>query len=184
MNKKIILPILIIFLSLVGGAYVLGSSNQAVSPLTQSEASGLRKADLQIEGMFCLGCRASVVNSVLTFDGVIQADADPGTDTGWVVYDPEIISVDQILTATVFTAYPVTLISDRPYEGGVYAGDKPTEIPLDLQTKIDSFAQLLVDKGVKFESFFQDELDEAIRQGDWDKANNLLDNYIQVYDKN
>ena len=127
--------------------------------------------------MFCIGCRSSVVNTVRSMPGVIQADADPNTNSGWVIYDSNQISKDQILASSIFTAYPASFIDDQPYSG-VPDQQEVREIPVEIQQKLNELAQRLTNRGIELESCFQEELDDAINRGYWDKANNLLDNYL------
>ncbi|PJE58388.1 MAG: hypothetical protein COU81_00945 [Candidatus Portnoybacteria bacterium CG10_big_fil_rev_8_21_14_0_10_36_7] len=90
MSKNFLIPLTIILGgALIGGVLLFsgGSNNNSIgADVTQAN---LRKADLEIKNMFCVGCRSSVVNSVMGLSGVVQADADPRTDSGWVIYDPE-----------------------------------------------------------------------------------------------
>lgn len=183
MNKQVVLPIIIILIAIIGGAFLLQSSDQNSLTRGQIQESGLRKVDLQIDNLFCIGCRASVVNSIMAYDGVIQADADTGAGSGWVIYDPELITKEQIVSLPIFDAYTATIIDDTPYTGSSEQTSGGT-IPENLDRKLNIFAKLLQEKNVTLEAFFQKELDEAMLQGDWDKANNLLDNYIEAYEQN
>ena len=112
-----------------------------------------------------------------------QADADPGTDSGWVIYDPNLITKEQIVSLSIFDAYPATIISDQAYTGSAKIV-QGSEIPKEIEEKLNKFAQLLKEQNITIESFFQEELDAAISAGYWDKANNLLDNYIEAYEQN
>ncbi len=188
MNKQILLPIAIIIVGLsVSGLLLINSgtnrvSNNVTDPITKIDATdNLRKVDLKIEGMFCLGCRSNVVSSVKTQPGIIQADADPSTDSGWVVYDPSQITKEQIVTNSIFNVYPAEIVDDKPYtEDLTQKAEK--EIPSEITKKLNELAQKLKKRGAKLEPFFQDELDEAIEQGYFDKAKTILDNYLKVYE--
>ena len=180
-NKSLITPIVIILLAVLigGGLLVTGKDKTSTFDVDASQTS-LRKVDLAIDNLFCIGCRSSIVNSVQAMPGVIQADADTRTDSGWVIYDPTQINKEQIVAASVFDAYPARILDDQPYEGdGV--GTEISDLPEEIEKKLSLLAQRLQEKDITMEDFFQKELDDAIEQGFWDKANNLLDNYLEAY---
>ena len=178
--KKVLIPFSITLVGIIVGGVLffsgIGVNNDSLS--VDSVQAGTRKLDLEIQNMFCIGCRSSVVNTLRSISGVIQADADPNTNSGWVIYDSNKVSKDQILASTIFLAYPATFIDDQPY-GGVPDQQEVKEIPAEIQLKLNELAQRLLNRGIELESFFQEELDDAINRGYWDKANNLLDNYLQ-----
>ena len=182
MSKNFLIPLTIILGgALIGGVLLFsgGSNNNSIgADVTQAN---LRKADLEIKNMFCVGCRSSVVNSVMGLSGVVQADADPRTDSGWVIYDPEKISKEQIVAASIFQAYPAKILNDNKYTGSTQ-NEQAEKIPLEIEQKLNLLAQKLQERGVELEPFFQKELDDAINGGYWDKANNLLDNFLQSYE--
>ena len=184
MKKNTLVPIVIIGVGVLVSAGLLFSDLGQVDnqqKLASAQAQNLRKVDLGIENMFCIGCRSSVVSAVTALPGVVQADADPGNDSGWVVYDPALISKEAIVASSIFQAYPASILDDQPYSQ-VIANDKAAEIPPEIEEKLNLLATRLKERGVTLESFFQQELDEAIEQGYFDKANNLLDNYIKAYE--
>ena len=183
MNKKIVLPLSIIIISLSVGALLLATGNQSSSPQVISETQALRKVDLEIQNMFCIGCRSSVVNSIMAVPGIVQADADTATDSGWIIYDPSVITKEEILAATVFQAYPAKIIADYEYSNEAKPQSAETNpIPPEIAYKLDLLAQRIAARGVVMESFFQKELDDAIVGGYWDKVDNLLDNYLKAYE--
>jgi copper chaperone CopZ len=185
MNKNFILPlVIIVVVGGIGGVLLLNSSIgdnlRSGTNIQQLVQTNLRKVNLSIENMFCIGCRASLIGGVTAIPGVIQADAEPKTDSGWVVYDPEQISKEQLVANSIFAAYPAEITSDEVYSG-TRGHSVVTEIPVEIQQKLNILAQALQDREVELESFFQKELDDTLEQGFWDKANNLLDNYIKAY---
>ena len=116
MNKSLLIPLSIIIAGVLIGGVLLFSGNSANNSLAIDTAQeNLRKVDLEIKNMFCIGCRSSVVNSVRTLPGVVQADADPNTDSGWVIYDSKETTKEQIIAASIFQAYPARIISDSAY---------------------------------------------------------------------
>lgn len=198
MDKKIFLPLAIIVVGLVVGGILLfgGNGNSTLLGASDTRVAGggsttlevpntkkLRKVDLEILNMFCIGCRSSVVNSVMAVPGVVQADADPGTDSGWVIYDSDLITKEGIVAVPVFQAYPARIIADSAYSDVQYAPSAAVEeIPSEITDKLDLLAQRIAARGVVMESFFQQELDDAISGGYWGKVNNLLDNYLEAYE--
>ncbi len=184
MSKNLSLPLAIIIGGIfIGGALLLDGNNKGGSLGANVAQASLRKVDLEIKNMFCVGCRSSVVNSVMALPGVVQADADPRTDSGWVIYDSAQITKEQIIAAPIFQAYPARVLNDEKYTGGAQQG-KTAQIPPEVEQKLNLLVQKLQERGVQLEPFFQQELDDAINGGYWDKANNLLDNFLQVYEQN
>ncbi|MDA2922998.1 cation transporter [Patescibacteria group bacterium AH-259-L07] len=180
MNKNLIIPLSIIVVgALIGGVLVFsGGGND--NPLGANVAqANLRKVDLEIKNMFCVGCRASVVSSITGLPGVIQADADPRTNSGWVVYDPDITTKEQIVASSTFWAYPARILADQPY-GGTATQERQQKMPLEIELKLSVLAQGLAEYEVSFEPFLKEELDNAINQGNWGKVENILDNYLQA----
>jgi len=176
--KIFLIPFSIIVIgAVIGGVLLLsGGNNDTVLGVATTEGS-LRKVDLEIKNMFCVGCRASVVGSVSGLPGVVQADADPRTDSGWVIYDSEKITKEQIITATIFQAYPARILADQEYSDTV-TQNEVQQIPPEIEQKLNELARALQDRGIQLEPFFQEELDDAINRGYWDKTNNLLDNFL------
>ena len=112
MNKNLLFPIGIILAGVVFGGVLLFSGNDTTDTLDENVAqAGLRKVDLEIQNMFCVGCRSSVVNYLLGLPGVVQADANPRTDSGWVIYDsyiPQIKNMANIHTLVKMSIPPAT----------------------------------------------------------------------------
>jgi len=179
MNKNFLIPLsIIIGGAFIGGVLIFSGGNSDNSLTINTAQANLRKVDLEIKNMFCIGCRSSVVNSVRVLPGVIQADADPRTDSGWVVYDSKATTKEQIVAASIFQAYPARILGDQTYSGGVEQG-QAQEISPEVDRKLNELARRLQNRGIQLEPFFQEELDDAINRGYWDKANNLLDNFLE-----
>ena len=181
MNKNILLPLSIIIVSIIAGFFLFSSSATDNSLESELKQENLRKVNLEIQNMFCIGCRSSVVGSIVAIPGVIQADADPRTDSGWAIYDPERITKEQIVASSIFQAYPVRILSDQPHIG-IAQQEQIAEIPPEIEQKLSILALKLQEREVTLEPFFQEELDDTINRGYWDKANNLLDNFISAYE--
>lgn len=183
MNKNTFLPLAIIVIAVAAGWLLLAGNNTNSTAQVTAETKTLRKVDLEIQNMFCIGCRSSVVNSVMALPGVVQADADVRTRSGWIIYDPNITTKEELIAASIFQAYPVRVVGDHEYSNGTNVQSVETSaIPSEIAYKLDLLAQRVAARGVVMESFFQQELDDAISGGYWDKVNNLLDNYLEAYE--
>jgi copper chaperone CopZ len=78
--------------------------------LTKDEASltaapGEKKVIITDIGMFCTGCRAAVAASLKKTDGVKASYVNLALDRATVVYDPTIVSVDQMKQRIIETGY-------------------------------------------------------------------------------
>ncbi|WP_436900274.1 heavy metal translocating P-type ATPase [Halovenus halobia] len=58
-----------------------------------------RKSQLDITGMSCANCSATIEDTLDTLDGVTEVDANYATDEGTVQYDPERVSLGDIYDA-------------------------------------------------------------------------------------
>jgi len=162
MNQNLLVPLAIIIGgALIGGVLLfgVGGGSNDNSPEPNTASANLRKVDLEIGNMFCIGCRSSVVNSALSLPGVTQADADPRTDTGWIIYDADITSKEQIVAASVFQAYPARILGDNPIENSAITNQATTaELPQGIEDKLSQLAQLLEEKQVSIHQSDQDGL--------------------------
>ena len=109
--------------------------------------------------------------------GVVQADADPRTNSGWVIYDSEKITKEQIVAAPIFQAYSARILDDQEYSSTV-TQNEIQQIPPEIEQKLNKLALKLQERGITLEPFFQEELDNAIGGGYWGKVENLLDNFL------
>ncbi|ELZ46550.1 copper-transporting ATPase [Halorubrum coriense DSM 10284] len=64
-----------------------------------------RSTRLDITGMSCANCSASVGDAVASLDGVVEADANYATDEATVEYDPETTSIADIYDAIERAGY-------------------------------------------------------------------------------
>ncbi|MFW6435713.1 MAG: copper ion binding protein, partial [Halovenus sp.] len=64
-----------------------------------------RRTQLDITGMSCANCSATIQDTVESLDGVTQADANFATDEGAVEYDPEEVSLREIFEAIEDAGY-------------------------------------------------------------------------------
>ena len=68
-----------------------------------------RRSRLDVQGMSCASCAATVGDAVESLDGVATATVNAATDEATVEYDPETVSLDRIVDAVAAAGYtPVT----------------------------------------------------------------------------
>ncbi|WP_423751809.1 heavy metal translocating P-type ATPase [Salinirarus marinus] len=66
---------------------------------------GTRTAHLDITGMTCANCSATVGDALESLDGVVEANANFATDEGSVEYDPDEVSLEEIFEAIEDAGY-------------------------------------------------------------------------------
>ncbi|WP_255198992.1 heavy metal translocating P-type ATPase [Halorarius litoreus] len=66
---------------------------------------GTRTAHLDITGMTCANCSATVGDALESLDGVVEANANFATDEGSVEYDPDEVSLEEIYEAIEDAGY-------------------------------------------------------------------------------
>ena len=64
-----------------------------------------RRTQLDITGMSCANCSATIQDTVEALDGVTEADANFATDEGAVEYDPEEVTLQEIFEAIEDAGY-------------------------------------------------------------------------------
>jgi len=132
MKYSVLIPICIIIAGVLVAGVIIGpdlgatkrsdvvktaTSEKGAQPMKVKNApANARKVTLAIEGMYCAGCRRSVVSTLEGTDGVVKADADPQRDTGWAVYDPATITPEEMVEAPIFDTYPAEIESDKKYQ--------------------------------------------------------------------
>lgn len=77
--------------------------NYYVNPIQKTATAGEhRKVDialLSVSGMCYPNCAAHVRNSLLTLNGVINANVDRAIGIAGVAYNPELVTVEMLLSA-------------------------------------------------------------------------------------
>jgi len=132
MNYNLVIPLVIILGGAAVAALIIGPSfmtsfittdrsESVQTAATETTAvrnvpEHARKATLAIDGMYCVGCRRSVVSSLEAMDGVVKASADPQRDTGWAIYNPATITPEKMVTAPIFDTYPAKVTEVTDYE--------------------------------------------------------------------
>jgi copper chaperone CopZ len=73
----------------------------------------LNKLNIKISGMTCAGCASGVQSILQSLNGVIEAKVNYPEGTGEIIYNPKIISKEQIISSDAFLTYPATIVSDE-----------------------------------------------------------------------
>lgn len=116
MRKFIILTILVFII--LGGFLAISCSSQ--SDLTSQEKKevalvledkNLRYAELAIDGMTCSGCAVAAENALKKKDGVVDAKVGFFEGKGEVIYNPKLISIEEIVKAV--EPYKANVIKDE-----------------------------------------------------------------------
>lgn len=73
---------------------------------------------LRIDGMHCASCEILIENVARKIEGIQSIDSSYATSTAKVVYDPKIISEDDLAAAIAVSGYKATLRSEKilPYD--------------------------------------------------------------------
>jgi len=91
------------------------------TPVQQQDSSksivgdNLRVAEVELPGMFCASCAKSSKSAFEGIDGVVQATIDFKTKKGTVIYDPSVVSKEQLLQDGLLQAYDCKIINDKPF---------------------------------------------------------------------
>jgi len=74
------------------------TNNLANSDQTSSDFAldDLRQATLKIDGMFCPSCATGIEFALKAEKGVTDAYVNYGQEKGWVIYNPKLISLNEI----------------------------------------------------------------------------------------
>lgn len=62
---------------------------------------------IKIEGMMCGHCQATVEKSIATVNGVSEVKVDLAAKQATVTFDPDIVSLDAIMSAVTDAGYTV-----------------------------------------------------------------------------
>ena len=78
--------------------------------------SDLNKLNVKISGMTCVGCSSGVQSILQSLDGVVDATVSYQEGTGEIIYNPNIITKEQIINSDAFSTYPAEIVSDGKLE--------------------------------------------------------------------
>lgn len=189
MNKNIIIPLFIIAVALlIGGAVLFFGNKEPSNEQLAASSENLRTLELLVPGMFCAGCSASVENYVSSVPGVkrVQARLSP-TKSATVVYDPDVITKEEIIKNPVFDIYGVSITSDEQFKGSIAPtqGQGGRAIPQEIQDKSQQAALLLQQrsnegKDVSAAQILLNQVNNEIEQGNFANASALLDTIINL----
>jgi copper chaperone CopZ len=100
-------------------ALPVGSALQGQeTPTGELTGDNLRVATLDVEGMYCQGCRLTVEKYLTSMEGTKQVNVSLSNKRSKVVYDADTVSAEQLANARVFQGtYSATVADDRQYRG-------------------------------------------------------------------
>jgi len=98
----------------MGGLIISSQSSASIPPLPEY-APNMRFLTMRSPDMYCGGCEWSVENALEPIPGILYADADLETKEVHIIYDPERITSDQILSQSIFDTYGREFVSDVSY---------------------------------------------------------------------
>ncbi len=90
------ISLLIILIFLPG---CIGTSNMEKTGEIPANAKTL---ELEIEGMACPNCEATIQGYLMNTEGIVRADVSYENRSGTVVYDPSLITEEEILDLRIF----------------------------------------------------------------------------------
>ncbi len=95
--------------SLVGAVLFSGcgkyADNSHAEESKEVTSANIEKITLDVQGMTCSGCEHAVESALKKIDGVAKAKADFTHDMAEVQFDPDIISVEQLVDAVNGTGF-------------------------------------------------------------------------------
>lgn len=105
-----LLVINFVAIPLLGGAIAQGEP-------AATHSAELRGVELEITGMSCSGCATTIRELLMNKAGVVRAEISYEDGTGKVIFDPAIISVDEIIQT--IKPYEAKMISEWEVKGNV-----------------------------------------------------------------
>jgi copper chaperone CopZ len=66
--------------------------------------------------MTCVGCASGVQSILQSFNGIIEADISYDGGKGEIIYDPTVITKEQIINSKAFSTYPAEIVHDEKLE--------------------------------------------------------------------
>ena len=85
--------------------------NEQNEDAVSSVNNDLRIIELSIEGMYCPGCASTLEHKLISIKGVVIANVNYKNASGLVVYNPNLMSVDEISSTS--NTYTLTIVSDK-----------------------------------------------------------------------
>jgi len=188
MNKNIIIPLsIIVAAGLVSGALIFYDGNSSSSEQLTASPDNLRALELSVPGMFCAGCSASVEAYVSSVPGVKRVQASLPTKSATVLYDPGVVTKEEIVKNNIFDIYGASIVSDEKFSGSVLPTESQSgvEIPQEIQDKSQLAATLLQQrsdegKDVSSAQGLFNQVNNSIERGDFGNASALLDVVIDI----
>ena len=109
------------------------------SPTQPSETTKPRELSMPIEGMTCASCVRRVEKSLAKLPGVQEANVNLATENAKVVFDPALVSLDQLAAAVEKAGYKIGPMPAVP--GADLKQSMPGSSRSDVGTAVDSHEQ-------------------------------------------
>ena len=114
---KTYVMIALIVVAVGAGLFWIKSSFSAPNGTAVSNSGQeLRVATVELPGMFCAACAWSAGNTIKEIPGVVDANVDISVKSGTVIYDPKIVSKEQLVEPGLIQSYEGKVVNDEPYE--------------------------------------------------------------------
>lgn len=97
------------------------------SPASSSQASGLLKVILPVDGIHCAACVSKVETALLALEGVEGAGVNVATGEATVTFDPEAVSTDQFASAVEGVGYHLREDEGEGFEEALKKREKERE---------------------------------------------------------
>jgi copper chaperone CopZ len=119
-TEKIKTYVMIVLIVVAVGAGLFWVKSSFLSSQSGSIVSGngqeLRVATVELPGLFCASCAWSSENTIKGIPGVVDANVDIKVKKGTVLYDPNIVSSEQLVEPELIQSYEGKIVNDEPYE--------------------------------------------------------------------
>lgn len=86
------------------------------SPVNKNNAitsSDLHKVYVKISGMDCGGCATGVQSILQSLNGVVEARVNYPEGTGEIIYNPDVLTKEDIINSDAFSTYTAEIVSDE-----------------------------------------------------------------------
>jgi len=106
-NKAVLWSITVLILGMLIFPNVAGSL--ASKSQTTAQTTQTNRITLEVKGMTCAACPVTVTKSLEKLDGVQRANATLSPPEAIVVYDPNKVSIKQLVEATTNAGFPSSM---------------------------------------------------------------------------
>ncbi len=105
-----------VFIIMGPDALVKKSTEKLQTPVEKEQANRGKECFLRIEGMHCASCELLIERTVNKVDGIFSVVSSYATSTAKIIYNPDVISENDLPVALKMHGYKVRLSSDETPE--------------------------------------------------------------------